>query len=309
MKSSSVSMIIPTYGGSNSLKRAIESVIDQNYGNFNIIVVDDNDPASIGREKTISIMESYLDNEKIVYLQHEKNKNGSAARNTGARASEADYFCFIDDDDVSFLGRISEQVAFLDSHLEYDACYCWSIYSGKKMTNSSTGDLTKSLLDLSFSPPTSTIMIRRSAFEFIGGFDETYRRHQDYEFLLRFYKHFKIGVVENVLVEKLTNEINNQLSGQKLYELKKYFFENFSNEIENIERKEPGFKKVVYAAHFSYTCKELLRRGQVFLAAKTYFNYGYKGGTDFWRCLTTLIFNGLKKSLLRYYYETVKSKK
>ncbi|HFI0181876.1 TPA: glycosyltransferase family 2 protein [Streptococcus suis] len=299
MKKSNVSMIIPTFGGSDSLKRAIDSVIYQDYTNYNIIVVDDNDPNSIGRAKTESIMREYLENEKIIYIQHEKNKNGSAARNTGARATEAEYLCFIDDDDISFPRRISEQVVFLDSHSEFDACYCWAIRLGKKVTNSVTGDLSKYLLDLSFSPQTSTIMIRKSAFDFIGGFDESYKRHQDYEFLLRFYKYFKIGVVETVLVERLTNEINNQLSGKKLYNLKKFFFEHFSDEIESINVNNPGFKKEVYAAHFSETCKELLRRGHVVLAIKTYINYGYIGGDEFWKRLLSLLFNGVKRKLTK----------
>ncbi|MGX7076495.1 glycosyltransferase family 2 protein [Globicatella sanguinis] len=299
MENNSVSMIIPTYGGSLSLKRAIDSVINQNYPQFNIIVVDDNNPNSEGRKKTEEIMKDYVGNNKVIYIKHDKNMNGSAARNTGANHSDAEYLCFIDDDDISYPGRIIKQVKFLNNHPEYDACYCWAVRQNKEIKFSLTGDLTKSLLDLSFSPQTSTIMFRHLAYSEINGFDERYRRHQDYEFLLRFYKNHRIGVVEEILVQQMRNEINNQLTGKDLLNLKEYFFENFGHEVEEINKLEPGYKKHVYAAHFSGTCKELLRHGNILLAIKTYCKYGYIGGLEFWNRLFKLIGFGVKKKILR----------
>ena len=87
----------------------------------------------------------------------------------------------------------------------------------------------------------------------LNGFDESYQRHQDYEFLLRFFKLYKIGVVEEVLLEQCGNEVNNQLRGKKLFDTKAKFFSQFKSEIDRLETLNKGYKNKVYAAHFSET--------------------------------------------------------
>lgn len=277
-----VSVIIPTYGGSNSLKRAIESVLEQNYGNFNIIVVDDNDPMTQARKQTEKIMKHFEGNSQVIYIKHDKNKNASAARNTGVKATDAKYLCLLDDDDLFLKNRIVHQVDFLEKHTEFQACYCWRIQNGKMICGIEEGDLTKSLLDLSFTPTTSAIMLTKNSYDSLNGFDETYRRHQDYEFLIRFFKKFKMGVVPEVLLRFEGNEVDNQLYGKKLYELKKHFFSQFKDEIELIESNNTGYKKRVYASHFATACIQLLKKGDFFLALKMYFEYGVEGGLLFW---------------------------
>ena len=278
-----VSVIIPTYGGSGSLTRAIDSVIDQSYSSFEVIVVDDNNPGTEGREKTEKCMLKYVDNPIVKYIKHDKNRNGSAARNTGFRASTGGFICLLDDDDVFLSGKIAKQVSYLLSNPEYGACYCWRRQRGKEICGCYTGDLSQQLLDLTFTPTTSALMIRRSCYEALDGFDESYRRHQDYEFMLRFFKHFKMGVVEEVLLDFVGNEVNNQLKGKKLYDTKVQFFSQFDEDIKQIEVANRGFKRKVYSAHFSDAIKELIRYGNIGLAFKMYCKYGIKGGTLFWK--------------------------
>ena len=230
-----VSIIIPTYGGSDSLSRSVESVLTQEYEDFEILVVDDNNPESEARKKTQKEMERYANNPKVIYIKHECNKNGAAARNTGFRYSSGEYICLLDDDDAFLPGRISKQVEFLRLHSEYGACYCWRNQRGKIIKGSYTGDLSAYLLDLSFTPTTSALMIRRSCYEALNGFDESYRRHQDFEFMLRFFKMYKIGVVEEVLLNFIGNEINNQLRGKKLYDTKEQFLSQFETDINKID--------------------------------------------------------------------------
>ena len=78
-----VSIVIPTYSRPLYLKRCIESVLNQTYSNIEIFVVDDNNPDTEFRRDTEKIMSEYLNHKNVTYLQHECNKNGSAARNTG----------------------------------------------------------------------------------------------------------------------------------------------------------------------------------------------------------------------------------
>lgn len=278
-----VSVIIPTYGGSKSLNESVASVLGQTYPDFEIIVVDDNNPGTEARMNTESVMSNFVDEKRVKYIQHDHNRNGSAARNTGFRNSIGDYICLLDDDDIFLPKKIEKQVVFLDSHLEYGACYCWRRKGNKKICGSYTGDLSQQLLEQSFTPTTSALMMRRTCYETLNGFDESYRRHQDYEFLLRFFKKYQIGVVEEVLLEIRGNEVYNQLRGEKLYEMKAHFFSQFKKDIDRIDKTSPGFKKRVYASHFSNACKELIRYGNIDLAIKAYCGYGVKGGLLFWK--------------------------
>lgn len=292
-----VSVIIPTYGGNPSLKRAIDSVLQQDFDSFEVIVVDDNNPGIKQRFDTEKIMEEYQNNQKVIYLQHEKNKNGSAARNTGAKASRGKYLSFLDDDDVYLQGKISEEAMYLDNFHEYDAVYCWRKEGGKIIGSRQTGNLSSSLLDLSFTPCTPSIMIRKEVYFDINGFDESYYRHQDFEFLLRFFEKYSIGVVEKPLIEIIGNEVDNQPHGERAVNVKKYFLDTFADNIEKIDKSNKGFKKRVYARHYANLMVKLLRYGQFGLALKTYFSEAYKGGLLFWRDFFGQLFLICKKRI------------
>jgi len=107
-----VSVIIPSYGRPHLLKRAIKSVLDQTFQNFEIIVIDDNDPGEY-KNKTKKIIESFND-KGIRYIPHKKNKGNNAARNTGLNYANGEYIAFLDNDDVFLPKKLEEHVSILD---------------------------------------------------------------------------------------------------------------------------------------------------------------------------------------------------
>lgn len=251
-----VSVIIPTYKGSETLKRAIDSVLGQNgFDRFEIIVVDDNPPESRERKETETVMEQYRDNAEIQYVQHIRNLNGAAARNTGFRHSSGELICFLDDDDVFLPEKLRLQADYMDKHPEFGASYTWRIQNcGDIVKYNKTGNLEKEILLLDFFPTTITIMIRRACFEALNGFDESFWRHQDFEFLIRFFRKFKIGVVcapLSRIIGKGAGKQGNSLPGREFEALKKRFLETFSEEIDRIESYTPGFRRRVYANHYA----------------------------------------------------------
>ena len=292
-----VSVIIPTYGGDATISRAVRSVLCQNYDSFEVIVVDDNNPDTDARRHTEQCMKVFLDDKRVHYIQHEKNKNGSAARNTGFSYSKGTYICLLDDDDVFLQNKILRQVEFLESHSEFGGCYCWRKQGDSLVCGEYEGDLSIVLLDLSFTPTTCCLMLRRECYASLHGFDESYCRHQDFEFLLRFFEQYKIGVCKEVLVELIGNGVNNQPKGKKLYNVKKQFFEQFGAKIEEIDWKEPGFKKRVYAEHYARAFKDMVRYGNWWLAIKTYVLFGTKGGMQFWKVFSQCCISGLKERI------------
>ena len=295
-----VSVIIPTFGGNPSLKRAIESVLSQSYEPFEVIVVDDNNPGTDARNATERLMQDYLEDSRVSYIKHEKNKNGAVARNTGVKNSHGSYITFLDDDDIYLSDKLSKEVGFLNNNISYDAVYCWRYQGGKIISSDMEGDLSKAILDLSFTPCTSSIMIRSECYNDLGGFDTSFRRHQDFEFLLRFFSKYSIGVVKEPLIEIIGNSVNNQLHAEKAIELKKQFLSTFADKIEKIDCDSNGFKKKVWATHYAALAVSLTVGRHFILLLRTYFQEGYKGGILFWKLYICRLFEIFKYQFTKH---------
>ena len=89
-----ISVIIPTHKRPTLLKEAIQSVLNQTFKNFELIIVND------GYDKITKNIIFDFNDERIQYIEHEKNKGVSASRNTGVKNSIAKYITFLDDDDM-----------------------------------------------------------------------------------------------------------------------------------------------------------------------------------------------------------------
>jgi len=100
-----VSVIIPTYNRASWLRGAIDSVLDQTFADFELIVVDDG-----STDNTKEIVADYGD--KIRYF-YQPNKGPSAARNTGIGQAKADLICFLDSDDRWIKNKLQTQVEFI----------------------------------------------------------------------------------------------------------------------------------------------------------------------------------------------------
>lgn len=239
-----VSIIIPTYKGKRYLSRAIESVLAQTYTNIEIIVVDDNDPDSVERSETELVMAIYSSNNKIKYIKHEKNMNGSVARNTGLRNANGEYITFLDDDDIYFPERISKCLKYLLNKTNASIVYSDTIivkdeYVVGYISADKSGNLLKELFCYDGLIGTgSNIIFHRSIYDELGGFDERLLRHQDYDFLLKcFNNEREIVAFPECLVVKATNGTSNILNYKKMSDTKEYLFDKYKDVIENFDEK------------------------------------------------------------------------
>ena len=245
-----VSVVIPTYGRSHLLERAIGSVLSQTYDNLEIIVVDDNDSTSEHRIHTENVLQIYLENDQITYLKHKKNSGGSVARNTGIKASSGEYVALLDDDDEWFPEKIEKQITYfesLDDNVGVVYCsYILEEYNGDRIIKrTEKGDLTKELLMLQFDPgASSTLVFRKSVLKDIGYFDENFERHQDLEILIRLCRTYLIDICPEVLL-KING--HNFPAASKIEKVKKVFFSTFKNDINNLSVID---RKKVYALHY-----------------------------------------------------------
>lgn len=230
-----VSVIIPTYSRPKNICRAIDSVLGQSYSNIEIIVVDDNGFGTEYQIATHQQLKSYIDDGKINYLIHQVNKNGSAARNTGFRASRGEFVAFLDDDDVFMSEKIERQVACLKTcDCQYGACYCNTRYLTETGAYGMTkyvedGNLIRDYLLLKMVMNTSSILFRREVIEELDGFDESYVRHQDFEMMTRFYEKrlIKCCAGEPLLFLDWSGVRTNQPNIDKLIDVEEKFYNQF----------------------------------------------------------------------------------
>jgi len=105
-----VSVVIPTYNGAASTRQAIQSVLDQTYQHFEIVVVDD----ASTEESPRDVMPSA--DTRVRYVQHADNKGAVAARRTGVHASTGDIVAFLDQDDLFHAHKLEAHVHYLQTH-------------------------------------------------------------------------------------------------------------------------------------------------------------------------------------------------
>lgn len=272
-----VSVIIPTYQRPENLIRAIESVLTQTYKTIEIIVVDDNGKGTEWQLTTEKLLKDYIVEGKIQYICHKENLNGSAARNTGFKASKGEYINFLDDDDVFSPEKIEKQLFCLKSYSEeFGACICNTDRKGiRKSVITSIGEegnLIEKVLVGEIDFNTSVVLFRRKALEEINGFDESFRRHQDWELYVRFFRAYKVCLVKDILLTKY--QTPNILTDfpLKAIEYKEKFFNTFKEDFEKMIRRNQ-----VYRYQYELLALFLLSHGykrEGIRYAKKAFHYG-----------------------------------
>jgi glycosyltransferase involved in cell wall biosynthesis len=207
-----VSVIIPTYNRNGFLRSAIESVLNQTFQAFEVIVVDD-----ASSEDVQGIVQGFHDR-RIKCIRHETNKGEAGARNTGLIHAQAEYIAFLDDDDVWFPEKLKSQLDVLEkSTLKVGGIYSGYIVKDcadprKSYTKipAKRGDIYKDLLIQNSIGPPSTVVVRRKCIETAGPFDENIFYGVDHDFYLRIAKDFHFECIAEPLARYSIHE--NRLS-------------------------------------------------------------------------------------------------
>jgi len=197
-----VSVVIPTYNRAGLLKRAVQSVLNQTYQDFELIVVDDG-----STDNTEEVVRSFNDN-KVIYIKHERNKGAPAAWNTGIRAARGEYVAFQDSDDEWLPEKLEKQIkAFKTASTEIGLVYTgfWRI-EGDKRTFSPSPNITPkegaihdALLKGNFVGTPNTV-VKKECFEKAGMFDEKLPMYQDWELWIRISKYYCFKYIDEALV-------------------------------------------------------------------------------------------------------------
>ncbi len=180
-----VSVVIPAYNAARYLGQAIDSVLQQSFQDFEVIIVDDG-----STDETASIVQSFAD-PRVHYL-YQDNQERSRARNRGVSASTGEYIAFIDADDYFYPQKLAWQVAALNANLDIGLVaggLAWVDDAGKELMlfkpwlAHPRPDL-KYLLFRTLSNLGATL-IRKRCIHLVGGFAENLSHCEDWDFWLR----------------------------------------------------------------------------------------------------------------------------
>ncbi len=195
-----VSVIISTYNRGWIVKEAINSVLAQDFTDFELIIVDDG-----STDNTQDILSSY---KKDIVVLMQENKGVSSARNRGIVSASGRFIAFLDSDDLWLSQKLSTQVNFFNANP--DALICQTeekwIRNGirvnpKKRHKKLPGDIFEPSLYLCLVSP-SAVMIKHSLFEKTGMFDETLPACEDYDMWLRISCRYPVYLIDTPLIIK-----------------------------------------------------------------------------------------------------------
>ncbi len=196
-----ISVVIPTYNRRAFLTEAITSVIEQTYNSWELIVVDDG-----SADGTFEAVKSFND-DRITYLRQEKS-GVSAARNLGVSKSSSPFIAFLDSDDLWFPKKLKTQLDFFDKHPNQSICQTEEIWvrngcrvNPKDKHQKHSGWIFKECIPLCIVSP-SAVMMKRGAFDALGGFDESLPACEDYDLWLRAALRYEIHTLPEPLIVK-----------------------------------------------------------------------------------------------------------
>ncbi|MBO4276523.1 glycosyltransferase [Candidatus Saccharibacteria bacterium] len=244
-----VSCVIPSYKRSDTLKRAIDSVLNQSYKKIEVLIVDDNEKGDEWDRKLKRLMKTYAD-ARVRLIVQPVHINGAVARNYGIKEAKGEFIAFLDDDDEWEKDKIEKQLELLRKE-KADVVSClWIAYkNGKEIRRCqkySTEDIQFKILSRAVSIYTSTVLIKRSSIYEFGGFDETLKRHQDLQFLVDAAEDSKFVLLDEYKVKLHTDSEINKPDTKKLIEIKKAFLNREQQKIKKYSKKE---QKRIKGAH------------------------------------------------------------
>lgn len=185
-ESTVVSVVIPAYNVAWCIRRAVDSVLGQNFGRCELIVVNDG-----STDQTAEVLAAY--GEKLRAID-QPNRGMSAARNAGIRSAGGMYIAFLDADDWWLPGKISRQVELMESRPEVGFCSTAARVEdgdGRLLNQWGCAQSNTNMLETLFARNAaiaggcSAVMVRRGLFDRVGMFDETLGGFEDPDLWMR----------------------------------------------------------------------------------------------------------------------------
>ncbi|MGD1805914.1 glycosyltransferase [Dapis sp. BLCC M126] len=190
-----ISVIIPAYNAEKTIQETIESVINQSFSDWELIVVNDG-----SQDRTVEVVDQIKDPRIKVFSY--PNTGVSASRNRGFDKSVGEFISFLDADDLWTPDKLESQLNALCSHPEVAVAYSWTdyidesghfLFPGQHATLN--GKIYSQILVKFFLENGSNMLVRREAFLKVGGFKEALFMGEDWECCISLAKEYEFVAV------------------------------------------------------------------------------------------------------------------
>ncbi|PJM76389.1 glycosyltransferase family 2 protein [Bifidobacterium felsineum] len=258
-----VSIIIPTYNRESTLKRSINSILNQTYKSFELIIVDDG-----STDKTKEVVNSFNDG-RIIYL-YQQNKGACAARNYGISIARGKYIAFQDSDDEWLPNKLEMQLSTIRrTKSDFDICRMQTV-ENKEIVPSDTainaGLNAQYIIGANFMS-TQMLLIRKDVI-LAEKFDPSLPRFQDWDLAMRLYPKYKSSFTPFVLVKRYLMSDSITYNNNKAVQAYSILEKKYSN----IYTKNPD-RYSIYLYNKVKACGKSLSREEKLSIYKTSFKY------------------------------------
>lgn len=196
-----LSIVLPVYNGEKYVSNAIDSIINQTFSDFELIIINDG-----STDSTFDVLKEYQKKDCRIKVINRENKGLIATLNEGFAIARGEYIARQDDDDISHPTRFEKQVRFLDRNPEYALCGTFynvvdekNKFIRKHFLPSSNENIQQNLFDSCFGH--GTIMLRRSMILDMEWYRAEALYIEDYDFFIRVAKKFKVYNIPEYLYD------------------------------------------------------------------------------------------------------------
>lgn len=247
------SVVIPLYNKELSIKNTIQSVLNQSYQNFEIIVINDG-----STDESAKIVETISD-ERIRLIQ-QKNQGVSAARNRGIQEASNEWIAFLDGDDIWSQEHLQEITIMMRKFPEEKIFVTSFEYSDKRPMFRHPRKEAIFKIDNYFKDAikeylmwTSIVVVHKSCFKKIGGFNEKLNRGEDLDLWVRLVRNYNIiKSIKITAIYKIDAENRTYLSK----DLKKTFTYNLNFDLNNSKDEDKYYKDLILKRCYEYALEK-----------------------------------------------------
>lgn len=218
-----ISVILPTYNRMQYLPAAVESVLAQTYGNWELIIADDGSEAP-----TREYLRGLQRDSRVSLMWRAHSANPGAARNAALQVSQGEYVAFIDSDDTWMRNKLETQLAAMLASPQCQWSYTDHIAVDSRGESIDSrrnperalhrGWVVERLLELRAGIALPTVMATTAILRRVGGFDEAQGLHEDYDLWLRLALLSEVGLVAQPLSCIRTHDEHFSSGGPRNYQ-------------------------------------------------------------------------------------------
>lgn len=262
-----VSVSIPCYNATSTpqkerwLRRSIESVLNQTFEDFELLLIDDG-----SSDETAEVLQEYAEAPRVEYI-YQENQGYAGARNTGLEEGNGEYFAFIGQDDVWLPTKLEQQLEYIRTsdadiihtnvyHIGRDGTRTGTHHESSPPKHIDRKDFIKNLFLGNF-VCIQSVLAHHSVFE-TRRFDERFQINCDHDMWMRVANEHDLGYLDEKLVEKRFHDENTSSDYERMFEERKLIAEKMANIYPFLELLVP---KKLSDAHLFYGI-DLVKQGQ-----------------------------------------------